>query len=178
MILDDPVELAIHRMAAEFPGGILRLARELERQPGTFVNQVSGQPGHQIGLRTLRQALHRTGDLRPLYALNAEFGLGTIPIEPDQDADAEALFNALARLGMLRGAHDGVLMETLDDNRVEPHELERYTQAVHAEIRALTGLLRQLQSLAAAEGGQGESTESGEQVDDERRRTLRAVGGA
>jgi hypothetical protein len=50
------------------------LADEIGKAESTLRNELTEQPGYKLGLRTAILVLRRTGDLRPLDAIEAMFG--------------------------------------------------------------------------------------------------------
>lgn len=115
---------AAYRVAHDFRGGAVALAKQLGKNPGTFLNEINpATETHKLGLAdaTLMQVV--SGDHRILYAMGATLGEVCFPLPDLSNVSDAALIEHLTRIQTESGHFHQALHDALaNDGRFDRSE--------------------------------------------------------
>lgn len=145
----NPLDLAIHRTAHGFPGGLPALAAALKIREQVLRNKVCPtSEWNKLGLREAMQMMLLTGDAQILEAMAAELGYSIAR----RDSGARgSLLSTLLKEQREHGDVARVLTDILEDGLVTQREASDISVEIQQAIEALENLRASVR--AAAESG-------------------------
>lgn len=146
--MSSPVLDAAYFMARDYPGGAEALAQRIGKSPVTFRHELRPPEGGsaKLGVQTLLDAMHLSGDHRPFFAMGAELGYLTVPLPAVDDVAGATTIEAVSAVASEFGQYIAEVGRALADGRVSDNELDSVTR----ELGELTARAQRLQALLVA----------------------------
>lgn len=139
------LELAVHRTAHDFPGGVPALAAAMGQKPGVLKNKVCPTAEwNKLSLDEAMQIMLLSGNHSILQEMARELGLMVQGLPCKRGSVLQNLLREQAEHGHVANA----LAAALDDGRVTPREAMDVAREIDDEIQALTALKLSVQSAA------------------------------
>lgn len=142
-------EDAFYSTVFDSPGGTESLAPRLGMSAQVLRNKANPniETNHPT-LRDVRRAMSITGNVSVLHALAQEQGYVCIPVDSADQASDMAVLELIARVWQTNGSVGAAVNETLEDGRVERHEVAKVGEQIHRTVTALHELLSRLKGMA------------------------------
>lgn len=141
---------AAYRVAHDFPErGAVGLAARLDKNPGTFLNELSpGCETAKLGLGTAVAMSLATGDARILHAFADALGFVAIR-RPDLSADAsdQALLDLFLSRDIQVGQFSQAVQLALADGRVSPDEMRLIRDEAYQAVQTIFDIRTRLAGL-------------------------------
>lgn len=140
------LEMAVHRTAHDFPGGIPALAAAMGQKPGVLKNKVDpNSEWNKLSLDEALQMMLLANDRRILSELARELGC---EVQGGRPMRNEHLIESLLKEQAEHGDVASMLAKVLEDGRVTPREAFEVAREIDDEIQALTQLKHSVQAAA------------------------------
>lgn len=141
------LELAVHRTAHDFPGGVPAMAAAMSIKPGVFKNKVDPNcDWNKLTLDEAMQMMLLSGDKRILIEMARE--LGCLVSDQNRPRKPGSIISELLREQAEHGDVASLLSKVLEDNRVTPREAFDVAREIEDEIAALSMLKDAVQAAA------------------------------
>lgn len=144
---------AAYRVAHDFDGGAVALAKRMGKNPGTFLNEINpSTETHKLGLAdaTLMQVV--SGDHRILYAMASTLGEGCFPLGDLSRVSDDALLEIIARWMSDQGEFFREFNARLADGDVSRDDYAALRERSFHVISAILELVNRLQGLVVSHG--------------------------
>lgn len=140
---------ALYLTVRNAPGGYESLAPRLGMSAQILRNKVNPNcDTNQPYLSDVENIMTMTGDVSVLHALAKEQSCVVIPIDATHSSSDSAVLEVMARAWMTNGDVGAAVNHSLEDGRVEMHEVKRVKDAIHRSITALHELQARLEGMA------------------------------
>lgn len=138
-----PLSPILHKLVMRAPSGIdaQTIARMLGWKYPTMMSELSGQPGHKLGVDKLLPLMDVTGSDTPMHFLARELGGAYITLPAYQEGDdpvQQQCLVAVKEFGELIAA----CAEALADNDLKPDERAKIRREGHEAVTAIMALLQ------------------------------------
>lgn len=145
------IEHALHRLVYDYKGGVEDLARLWGLSPATVRCMANpNDPTHGWPLNRFREAMHTTGDCRPLEALCQEFDGVFLRMPSIAGKSLDELMASLVKLSREFGDVPRTIEEAGQDGRWTLAEIDRIRREVYELQAAAAVVLKQIERLAEA----------------------------
>jgi hypothetical protein len=144
---------AFHQTVHAAPGGCVSLAGRLGMSPTILRNKAN--PNNDVNVVTIddiERVMEMTGDYRVLHALAESHGFVCTKLE-DQPASDMAVLENVTHLWQRLGELAAEVHKTLEDGRVESHEVDACSGAAFKAIRPMLQLIDTLAGMAEKKPG-------------------------
>lgn len=139
---------AFHKMVHSYPGGIEALAPRMGMTPGVLRNKANpNSTTNVLSADDLLLACSITGDYAPIHAYCAQLGLVCTQLEEQPASDMDVVGNITSiwqRLGDLAAE----VHRTLEDGKVEAHEVDACSAAAFKAVRPILQLIETLDGMS------------------------------
>lgn len=143
------IELALHRLVYDYKGGVDELARLWGLSPATVRCMANpNDPTHGWPLNRFREAMHTTGDLRPLESLCQEFDGVLLRMPKSADKSLDELMASLVKLSREFGDVPRTIEEAGADSHWTRAEVDRIRREVYELQAAAAVVLQHIERLA------------------------------
>ena len=140
---------AAYRVAHDFPGGAVELAKQIGENPGTFLNRVNpAQEEHKLWLAIAVRMQKASGDHRILYAMAATLGEVCFKVPDLKHVPDAALVELLCKIGKEGGDFYAATNEGLADRSFSRADFERiqtegleFIAAIAEAVARIEGLI-------------------------------------
>lgn len=137
-----PLSPILHHLVMRAPSGIgaQTIANMLGWKYATMMSELSGQPGHKLGVDKLLPLMDVTDSDAPLHFLASERGGVFVKLPSIQEGDdpiQQQCLVAVKEFGELIGA----CADALADNTIQPDERVEILKAGHEAVTAIMALL-------------------------------------
>lgn len=139
---------AFHQTVHNAPGGCVALAARMDMSPTILRNKAN--PNNNVNVVTIddiERVMSLTGDYSVLYALAEAHGFVLTKLEEQPASDMGVLENVTdiwQRLGDVANE----VHKTLEDGRVEPHEVVAVRRSVFRAFRPMMQLIERLDGMS------------------------------
>ena len=133
----------------DYPGGAESLAPRMGMSPAILRNKADQNKEHNKPLLVdADKIMSITGDYRILDALAANHGRVCVEIPADADASDMAVLEVVTKVWQSNGDVGSAVHKTLEDGKVEKHELAKVRTAIYRQQKALNEMLMRLEGMA------------------------------
>lgn len=140
---------AFYRTVFDSPGGPESLAPRLGISAQLLRNKANPNIAtNQPYLSDIEKVMTLTGDVSVLHALAKGQNYVCIPVETDCNASDMAVIEFITKVWSRSGDVGAEVNKTLEDGRVETHEIERVADAIYRTNEALQQMLSRLRGMA------------------------------
>ena len=139
---------AFHQTVHGAPGGCVALAARIGMSPTILRNKAN--PNNNVNVITsddIENAMSLTGDYSMLYALAETHGFVLTKLEDQPSSDMGVLEN-VTNIWQRLGDVANEVHKTLEDGRVEPHEVAAVRRSVFKAFRPMLQLIERLDSMS------------------------------
>lgn len=142
---------AAYRVAHDFPGGAVALARVLGKNPGTFLNEVNpGQDTHKLGVGDAVAATIAARDFRILSAFADSCGHLVFPKPPLSCVSDAALLDLFLKRDTALAAFASVIRQALEDGGISAREFNAIKVAGNEYAATVLEIVTRLEGLRNA----------------------------
>lgn len=139
---------AAYRVAHDYPGGAVALARVLGKNPGTFLNEVNpGQETHKLGMGDAVAASIAARDFRILRAFADACGHLAFPKPPLGGVSDEALLDLFLKRDAALAAFASVIRQALEDGAISEREFRAIRAAGNEYAATVLEIVARLEGL-------------------------------
>lgn len=139
---------AAYRVAHDFPGGAVALARLLGKNSGTFLNEVNpGQETHKLGIGDAVAMSTTTKDPRILHAFADACGHLAFPKPSLSHVSDQALLDLFLKRDQAVGAFASVVSQALSDGAVGDEEFRAIQEAGYDLAATVLEIVQRLEGL-------------------------------
>jgi hypothetical protein len=139
---------AFHKTVHSYPGGVEALAHRMGYTTGLLRNKAN--PNSTTNVLTMDDAsrvMDFTGDYTVLHALAEQHGFTLTKVDEQPSTDMGVLENVTS-IWQRMGDVAGEVHKTLEDGRVDPHEVAAVRAAVFKAFRPMMQLIERLNGMS------------------------------
>lgn len=141
---------AIHKTASGYEGGVRKLARDLNLQPGTLSNKCNpSMQSHVLNIKELIDICKQTDDLTPLFEIARNLHCVCVPIETHKGISDMQLLDAWSDWDIEQANTKKEIKNVLDLPQITTLHLDRIEQEMFEDFQKALALLGRLRAMSA-----------------------------
>lgn len=143
-----PLEVAMHSVVHDYPGGAVALSDRVGCSPGTLSNKVNPDlAGHKLSVNESVTVQYTAKDYRILHAEALALNHAVVFLGDIEDCSDVELLNVYASFHKAVGDTSGEIQRALEDSRISKSELIRIRKAGRAAVQAYMALEKRLEAI-------------------------------
>ena len=140
---------AFYATCKNYPGGFESLAPRMNMSSQVLRNKANPNAHvNHVNLCDIENIMTLTGDLAVLHSLAHEQGCAIVKVSSDGLSSDLAVLELITKVWICNGNVGAEVNRTLEDGRVDAHEVERVAEAVFRTTEALMTMLGRLRGMA------------------------------